>query len=836
MKRKSGPSALAALMPLVYLLLAVIVVMAVAVNGVYPGGEQTMFHLYRGDAILNAVKQGTVFPWYDPMWFNGYELLRFTPPLSGYFLALCQALGGSVFFGYLLFVGLVFYLGAMSWLVIGLKSGRSRLGAALGLVWCLLPYHAYMLFVEGDLAWSLGLQLLPWLFYHAQRCVCGESRKAVWWTGILECLLALTHIGLAGMMALCILVMALVYGPLTHTGRRPGAVLLAGIGGLLLAGIWLAPYLSAVSLPWDTNEYMAATFQSLTRTLAPWTYWREGGKSVYFGLSLFVCLLLTGIFARKDAKGPAWTGIILVLATTTVVRTVTQLLPGSQLLRMFWVLAAAAAFGFLALLSWRAARPAVLVLLCLLLMADCALSLPRITGGGQVSTPAEERLETVRTNALLDRAQEITRQRLAILDEGNLGSEGVFLATAWKDAVAISGGDRRAHTPTKARLEHLSRALTGGSCLYVFDRCLELGCDTVLVQTGLLPQREREKGALAAAAEKLGYSLVETNGVYELYHTDLGASWGLASRYSAIGIGSTAYYGALNYPNMEEAQDTNLNHYTFEQLSRYELLFLSGFTYDDRDRAEELVLALSEAGVRVVIAADGVPENRSTHDRRFLGVVCNEIEFSNGYPAMETEDGLLYTDLFPQEYAKWHTVYTEGLDEVWGSVLDNDIKLPFIGTVKNENIVVYGLNLSFYHILTRDPAAEKLLDRAISLPGERLPSRTVVPLKVNRHARGLEVTSPAEEVNTTLAWHDSMVSDRSLDNDNGLLRVGKGTTVIALAYPSLLPGILITLAGLAALVSAWAGYRGNSPAKEEAEESPEEEAEKGTAVNANIIS
>ena len=48
-----------------------------------------------------------------------------------------------------------------------------------------------------------------------------------------------------------------------------------------------------------------------------------------------------------------------------------------------------------------------------------------------------------------------------------------------------------------------------------------------------------------------------------------------------------------------------------------------GFTYDDRAAAEQLITRLSESGVRIVIAADGIPEDRGSRNQSFLGGVCN---------------------------------------------------------------------------------------------------------------------------------------------------------------------------------------------------------------------
>ncbi len=101
-------------------------------------------------------------------------------------------------------------------------------------------------------------------------------------------------------------------------------------------------------------------------------------------------------------------------------------------------------------------------------------------------------------------------------------------------------------------------------------------------------------------------------------------------------------------------------------------MFLNGFTYDDKETAEDLVLRLSRAGVKVIIYADGIPQDKRTHSQNFLGVTCSSITFHNGYPDMDTRIGTIYPDMFPQGHTTWNTVYLDGLDTVWGTFMIMD--------------------------------------------------------------------------------------------------------------------------------------------------------------------
>ena len=166
MKKKNKAIYLLFLMPFVYFATACFVVWLVKTSGIYPSGSDTMYHVYRGDYVYNAIKSGNWYPLYDPAWYNGVEILRYWSPFPAYVMAFCQYLaGGSQFGAYLFYIGGVCFLGACVWPFIGRGFNRPYLGAFIGLLWFFMPNNLCAIFIEGNLARSLSMIFLPVFIY-----------------------------------------------------------------------------------------------------------------------------------------------------------------------------------------------------------------------------------------------------------------------------------------------------------------------------------------------------------------------------------------------------------------------------------------------------------------------------------------------------------------------------------------------------------------------------------------------------------------------------------------------------------------------------------------------
>lgn len=795
MKQVRRGSLLPLLAPLAYLAAAVLVVLAVCWNGIYPSGSDTMYHVYRGDFVYRSLLEGNWWPAYDPMWYNGVELLRYWAPLPAYFMALCQALaGGDPLNGYLIFVGLICFLGALPWLYMGFRMGRPWLGAVLGLLWFFMPNNLLALFQEGNLARSLSMVFLPLFFYACSSYLERPRRTCLLGATVSFALVTLCHLGYGGMVALGTLLYLLLWRIFS---RRKGVVLplIGAIGaGFLILGVWLYPSLGGGMTSVDNSEVMAGFFQPLLLTLNPLDRYASHNGNFYFGLAAFLAALLGAFLGRREAVPSFWAALLICGSTAAAMYPVLNILPGSQYLWMLRFISIALCMILWGLLRWDTLRRPLCCLLVLLLCLDVIPSLDLIRGN-QTGDLVEDRLDAAQESTLITAAQELTEQRLALMDLSSLSATGAWLVSAWGNPVPATFGAGWTAASTSSNIVQLNRALEGGQYHYLFDRCMELGNDTVLIRLASMLQEEDGILRLDRAAEDVGYRLAEENAGYRLYHLDVPGTWGTVTKYPALGLGPGAAATALGFPAMEEAESINLSDYSFEELSLYSLILLSQFTYDDRAYAEDLILRLSEAGVRVVIAADGIPEDRKTHDQSFLGVTCNAISFSNGYPELDTIDGLLNTDLFPPEHADWDCVYLEGLDDCWGTVLDNGLELDFYGTGQNENLIFIGLNLTYFFSLTRDPTVEALLSHAMDLPPDQLPQREIVPLEVDVSGQALTVTSPRAGVNTALAYHKDFAASQPISSRQHLTIVGEGVTSITLRCPNLKEGTAVSIAG-----------------------------------------
>lgn len=783
------------LMPIILGLIAVAVAMAVCGSGQYPYGSDTMTYLHKGNLVYQSIREGNWFPLYDSGWYNGVDVSHYGNPFSGYFLAFCQWIaGGNVTNGYLLFVGILFFLGSMVWLFIGKRKKRMFLGCVLGILWFFMPNNLYVLFFEGNLPRAFCLAVLPALVCFAY----DYAREGKWWdlVRILLCFLVVTlfDFDFGIMCVVSLLLFTVISGVLWGKWRNSLQMLGMALISFLVTGLGTISYLFS-SAGISKSETMENYFQNLLKTLNPAERYTSLNAYYYFGLAACLLALFGFLCSRRKSMPGFAVGIFLLLSTATALYPLMKVLPGSDYLLMCEYISIGLCFILYAFLTWDTLRKPILVLFCILLAADTIPSL-NLVYGTMSGVSVAERFDEQDETTLIKEAKEISNQRIALFDGGELESMGAYLVSDYENGKAAAFGADYSSASTTGNVSQLNRALTAGFYPYVFDRCKELGNDTILIKLSQLDTYGEPVEKLDAAATANGYELAGESEFYRLYHLNQEGNWGTVTDYSAIGIGSGAASIALGFPAVEEVSETNLNDFTFEELSKYKTIYLSDFTYRDKEKAEDLIVKLSEAGVRIVILADGIPEDTASKAKEFLGVVCNSISFSNGYPLLDTVDGVLDCDLFPSGYEDWNTVYVSGLDETWGTVREDNLDLDFCGTVKNENIVVTGLNLTYFYALTKDEGVGNFLSRLTDLSGDELPEREIVPLNITYNNNAIQITSEKDNVNTTLAYHKIFRSTQNFEQENNLLYVNAGTTEITMKYPHLYIGLALTVLGI----------------------------------------
>lgn len=780
MRKRSREEFILLLAPACYLAAAVATVLIVCRNGLYPSGSDILYHLYRGDAVYSAWREGSLWILWDPLLYNGVELLRQVSPGPAYAAALAIWLaGGDVLNGYLILLGLLCFFSGVSWLWVGRRCGRPCLAALLGLIWFFLPFHLYMLFSVGDLGHSISMLFLPPLV-----CLLYQYILAPKWTrlpGISACFaaMALCSVSCAGVLLWGLFLFILLCAALTRRWRTGMEALLAVLLGLAAAGLWLCPAL----LGGNGVTLTAQRVSSLWAALNPLACLNSEGASPYFGAAALALAVLGSLFSQKRSLPGFWSGLLLLLCAAVPV----SLLPGSS----YWIKLASLALCLIlfAFLSWPSLRRPLAALLCLLLCLDVLPALQLIRGS-QSGELAADRLDALQAYTLIDKAQEQGLQRLALLDGGALEGAGAFLTAGWNGSLAACFGWRWETAGTAENISHIEQALSDSCYLYVFDRCMELGSDGVLIAL----DQAADLAGLDQAAQTVGYTAAASNDAYRLYTLATEGSWGLLTQYPAIAIGDSAALAATWFPALEEGSSSNLSDYSLQQLSEYQTVYLSGFTYDDQESAEALLLQLSQAGTRVVVDANGLSSDR-LGQRTFLGVAIHSVSISASFLSLSTAEAALPIDLYDQQ-TPWRTVYLEGLEELWGWIGEDELTMEICGTAENENLVLIGLNLPYYYELTGDEAVGQLLCRLLGLSQDQLPQRTLVPLELAYGRDSITVTSPADGVNTTLAFHDSFQSAGAIAQWNHLLVVPQGTTVISLSYPYLRLGLAVTAAGL----------------------------------------
>jgi len=765
-------------------------------KGIQPSGNDIWGHLFKSEVMYENIKKGNWYPLYESSWYNGIQLYRYWAPLPYYLMSLLLFFaGGDLVWAYYLFAGVSLFFGGIPFILMGKRGEKPWMGLSFALLWFFMPENFRVYFCEGNLPRMLTGILIPYLIYYLWIYIREGRKRVLIGVMLTMSMITLSHVMIAAMMGVGAFLFLLFDYHKNRGIQRSVRVLGSMICGIMLTGIWLIPALSGgmVSMnPEAGSAVMASLMYDLSVSLNPMNRISGITDTFYYGIAV-VFLSVAGILLSENKKKAGFVLSLVILALTTPA--LLPILKKMPLNQLFWMMRFATivyGFFFLSMLEWKTLKKRYAAFAVLILLADVVPSLM-----------FDRYLTEASHNAVIntDAVKEHTVQRAAIMDLSSLGSYPSYELCRGSDPVDYTYGWAWQGAATSENIVMLNTALEKEAYVYLFDRCLEMGNDTVLVFKQYVGKNGKTYEDLLAGADASGYRQVEETDVAYLFKKDTPDSFGVVTGYQGLALGSYANTMTLYFPAFTEGSSDYIDDYTIEELSQYETVFLSGFSYHHKDAAEKLLREVSDRGVRVVIDMTHVPADETTKQQTFLDVTSMMLTIEKHFPLLYYNDREILAKDFSEENTLWNTGYLTGNMKITGTFSYEGEKLVFAGKdLVHENICYLGLNLMYHVTETGDEAVTELMTELLGIPKEQLPLRTLVEVKYEADENGITVR--AEEgyddavIDTTLAYQDIFASDRQIREQNHLLQVASGETRITFHYPLLMPGICVSILGV----------------------------------------
>jgi len=693
----------------------------------YPWASDTLGHVLKAEYLLAQLRQGCLYPDLFPDWYMGVQMLRYYPPLPYYLLVGLTLLMGNSVWAASVFIVLCALIGGLAWLPyrrwIGLPAATVG-----GMLYLFMPDNVRVALAEGNLPRVMATALLPLTVYLLLRALEEDgTRRHRLGLSLCFALIVLCHAMMAAIYAACCALLTMFCLVVRATTVRRGTLALVGVAlGVLLSGWWFLPSLTGGITELDAAAMTEAlAVFPLTTYLNPFLRLTDP-EIVYPGAVLLLAafaLLWLPRGRTPTAIALILTGLFGVLISTPGFNALFNALPMSNL---FWPLRFLGIAGFALLLGtlwslriWARRLPLVVALIAVLLAADGLLS-TRLIYLRPAHTDLLMAVEQVRT---------LSGWREATLDHSKLGSAASYFFTARSGREQLYGWAYQG-ARTARNVAAINEGLQRGYTPYVLDRLSLYGADDVV----LLHSPEIDP-ALPDALLRAGFQVAYRGDTLTLYHRS-GAPRAFRARWPAIGIGRGAQNAAYLFPQMIIGSRPYLDDYTADELIAYRTLFLSGFEWRNRARAEALIAQVAQAGVQVVVDLTQVPSDPLAREPHFMGVWGEAIILPRGairiYGAGERAYPLSSFDV---QAETWQTYTPQGLEVevLWHNYLGVKSTVLGYNEVGTGKVWFIGLNLAYHAALTQDPAAVALLAELFNLPpGGRLdhqgvPLRNYVP-------------------------------------------------------------------------------------------------------------
>lgn len=774
-----------------------------------PSGGDVWGHLYKSQVMYESIGEGNWYPLFDLKWYNGIQLYRYWAPFSYYLMSgLLWFTSGNLLGAYYLLAGVVFFFGGLPWVIWGNIEKRRVMGTLFGVLWFFMPETVRIYFCAGNLPQMVTTVIVPYIILSLWLFIRKKQNGAAFglYAGML--LMSFTHLMVTAIMGLSAFIYLVIDEFQNKDWKRKFQALVIMVTGIMTAGIWVVPSLKGgmVTAEQGGDSVMSTLIYPLSTSLNPFNrLWGER-DTFYFGLGI-VILSILGIMLAKGQKKAGFVFLLVILVfTTPATYNILSKLPFSQLFWMTRFTPMVYGFFFCSMLEWTRLKKKYCVIAMGILLLDLGPSF--ILSQYTVITPDT-------TISDVEQLRGITSQRAAIVDISSYGSypaygicgdDGVNYTYGWSWQGAVTGDN----------IVLLNEALEKENYLFLFDRCLELGNDTVLIRKIHLGRNGASKEEMEKAAGQSGYVLVKETGEAYLFKRETPEQFGVISEYQGIVIGKYANAMTTTYPCFEAGGSEQLDDYSFEDLKDYRVIFLSGFTYKDKNKAETLLVKLAENNVRIVIDTTHLPSDSRTKQETFLNVTNQQVHFQNRYPELYYNGQILHADNFTEEDSDFSTGYIAGVDHVLGSFYMGSKELTFLGyNEENPNIYFLGINLMYHATETGDQTVLGILNEVLGVSNEQLPVRELVPIKieltenvlriqVEDNSKNKENDTVIEEgttvsrhiINTTIAYQDIFESAQEINEKNNLLVIQDADTEIVMHYPLFTAGLAVSLLGL----------------------------------------
>jgi len=790
------------------ILIAVLLVLYLIYSRNYPKGSDVFGHIYKADYLYHAILNGEWAPLYSPDWYNGLELFRYWPPFAYYILAGLQFVtGGDALLAAIVFIGLCYVTAVFGWLLFGLKEKKFWLAFIVGNLYYFSPDNMRVVFSEGNIPLMFVTAFMPVLLYFVWDFLQYKNRWALIGVSILGAILTATHLTMALICTVAIVIFGVVFGIVNKTYQYPGLLIVNWFLTQVAMGfLWVRSASGDIieQTTASTVESVREMAQAAVLSLNP-MFRYESLEHFYFGLAVFCIALLGLITATRETFSGFFSTLLVFLGTTTVVNSLIKVLPFSHIYWMHRFVPIGMCLFFIALLHWKKLKRTWLIAFCIAMALDI---MPTFRFLYFDDLKAEESIESAMKEnmdeKLISAAKEMTVNRMAIMDLSEWGSyPNYYLSKQDEDKVLNTFGRSYQGAATLSNVVSVNEAFENGFYMFVFDRLLQMGNDTIVIPKDNLDAEHTQ--AVRVAADKLGYVIAQENENAIVFHLAVSGTFGTITEYESLAIGEDAECICYMYPQFGYADRTNLNDFSVEELKKYKSLYLSGFTYDDKGKAEEMLEKLADSGVKVFIDMQHVPMNKLNGKVEFMGVYAQGITFTDRFPILETDNGSQFKlDVSTPEYDVWNTVYISSVENsIKASEYDTKDDLTYLGTNGNDNITFIGFNTVYYYTVTRDRDLLPFLNEVFDETENELPKRDIVPLSVEYQYDQVVVETNYDDVNTNIANLDCFDSLRDEHSENNMIVVDHGKTVIKVKNHTKVAGALLTISGVLLLLYFW---------------------------------